>query len=95
MALTDADASVDETDIRSFRLVFEGVTCDDCGETVPVTRTCKCGAWEPRDDEHVTRRRAAIADIRDLLDPSQRHERVEERLRIAPADSSGQRDVIR
>jgi hypothetical protein len=48
--------------------VFEGVTCDDCGETVPVSRTCKCGAWEPRDDEHVARRRAAIADVRGLLD---------------------------
>lgn len=56
-----------EADHRSFLLVFEGATCDDCGVTVPVTRSCQCGAWTPRDDEHVARRRAAVSDLRALL----------------------------
>jgi len=28
-----------------------------------VTRTCHCGAWLPRDDEHVARRRAAVGNL--------------------------------
>lgn len=68
MAITPADAEAGESDLRSFRLVFEAATCDDCGETVPVTSPCKCGAWVPRDDEHVARRRALVADVRPILD---------------------------
>ncbi len=58
----------DEGDLRTFSLVFEAVTCDDCDETVPVTRSCVCGAWTPRDDEHVTRRRMVVATLRPLLE---------------------------
>ena len=53
---------------RSFELVFEAVSCDRCGETVPVARGCRCGAEAPRTDEHVARRLAALADIRAALD---------------------------
>jgi len=56
-----------EGDVRSFELVFEAQTCDECGDTNPVSRTCRCGAWIPRDDEHVARRRAATAEARALL----------------------------
>jgi hypothetical protein len=64
IAVDGDDEQDDDNDLRSFTLVFEGATCDDCGDTVPVTRACSCGAWEPRDDEHVQLRRAVIADIR-------------------------------
>ncbi len=59
-----------EGQIRTFQIVFEGVTCDDCGATVPVTTTCTCGAWTPRDDEHVKRRRPTVDDLRTILTPN-------------------------
>lgn len=59
-AAVDAETEPDNT---SFRLVFESVTCDECGETYPVTRACACGEWAPRDDGHVARRREAVGDL--------------------------------
>jgi len=59
--------SSDQEDLRGFTLVFEAVTCDDCEETVPVTRSCACGAWTPRDDEHVAKRRPVVATLRAIL----------------------------
>jgi len=56
-----------DVDLRSFQLIFEGVNCDECGETQPVTRTCRCGAWQPRADEHVAHRRAAVEPLRARL----------------------------
>ncbi len=55
-------------ELRSFELVFEAVSCDRCGETVPVALGCSCGARPPRADENVARRIAAVADIRPVLD---------------------------
>jgi hypothetical protein len=66
MSIDSADLER-EANNRTFQLVFEGATCDDCRVTVPVTRSCPCGAWTPRDDEHVARRRAAVSDLRALL----------------------------
>lgn len=56
-----------EPDIRSFRMVFESVTCDECGTTVHVHRTCACGAWKPRQDEHVIKRRDALTGLYEQL----------------------------
>lgn len=61
-------SSDEEGDLRTFSLVFEGATCDDCDETVHVTRRCACGAWMPRDDEHVATRRSVVATLRPLLE---------------------------
>lgn len=56
-----------ETQTHTFLIVFEGVTCDDCNETVSVTTTCSCGAWAPREDKHVERRRLIVAGLRSEL----------------------------
>lgn len=51
-----------EGDLHIFQLVFEGVTCDVCGDAdQPVNRTCSCGDWAPRDDEHVLSRRGVLS----------------------------------
>jgi hypothetical protein len=53
----------DQPNLLSCRFVFESVTCDDCGHTGPVSRTCECGAWQAREDEHVARRRTAVSAL--------------------------------
>lgn len=62
-----AHPSDTEEGIETLRLVFESVTCDDCGVTVHVGRTCKCGAWTPREDIHVRERRKAVSGLADRL----------------------------
>lgn len=57
-----------ESDLSTYELVFEAVTCDTCGQTYPVTRACDCGEWTPRPDQHAADRQAAIADLLPLLD---------------------------
>jgi hypothetical protein len=64
-ATAEGDA---EAELESFRLVYEAVTCDTCGRTYPVTQSCDCGEWMPRPDEHVAMRRAAVADLIELID---------------------------
>ena len=58
----------DPDDVSTLRFVFESVTCDTCGDTVPVSRPCRCGAWSPRDDVHVGDRKTALSGLAEILD---------------------------
>jgi hypothetical protein len=66
-AMTTVERAESDGDLRTFKLVFEGVTCDECDQTYPVNQTCGCGTWTPRDDVHSARRRAAVAEIQSRL----------------------------
>lgn len=71
-------ADQSDSDIRAFQVVYEAVTCDVCGDTVPVTRTCGCRAWQPRPDKHVAARIQGLSGLSELLSlPSEPSEPIE------------------
>src|SRR5436309_982518 len=58
----------DGTTKSSFFLLFESLTCDECGATKGIAQACDCGAWAGRDDVHVLARRGLVKPILDGLD---------------------------
>lgn len=74
----DVAQTFDEAVTRTFRVIFQSATCDQCGSTVHVSSACKCGAWQPRADEYVLRRRQAVEPLcQALAEPVEPSEPIE------------------